>query len=139
MDLFISSDASICSTVTFPPCRNSDHVVVSVSINVQSNSKRDAIFHQIAYDFSCADSDGLHDHLRDVSLEDIFKLIASAAASEFCKCVQVGINVYTCHRKYQVKFHLSQCFPVPCAAAIVHRNSFFVSTNTNRTNLLNLK
>ena len=31
--LFISSDASICSTMAFPPLGNSDHVVVSVSID----------------------------------------------------------------------------------------------------------
>ena len=31
-DLFISSDVSICSTMAFPPIRNSDHVVASVSI-----------------------------------------------------------------------------------------------------------
>ena len=50
---------------------------------------------------------GLRDHLRDVSWEDIFKLSASAAASEFCKWVQVGIDVYIPHRKYQVKPHSS--------------------------------
>ena len=32
LDLFISSDASICSTMAFPPLGNSDHVV-SVSID----------------------------------------------------------------------------------------------------------
>ena len=37
LDLFISSDPSICSTMAFPPLRNSDHVVVSVPL----------IFHQI--------------------------------------------------------------------------------------------
>ena len=31
-DLFLSSDASICSTTAFPPLGNSDHVLVSVSI-----------------------------------------------------------------------------------------------------------
>ena len=31
LDLFLSSDASICSTMAFPSLRNSDHVVVSVS------------------------------------------------------------------------------------------------------------
>ena len=31
--LFISSDTSICSTMAFPPLGNSDHVVVSVSID----------------------------------------------------------------------------------------------------------
>ena len=51
LDLFLSSDASICSTMTFPPLGNSDHVVVSVSIDFPSNSQWDALFHHIAYDF----------------------------------------------------------------------------------------
>ena len=38
LDLFLSSDASICSTMAFPPLGNSDHVVVSVSIDFPSNS-----------------------------------------------------------------------------------------------------
>ena len=107
LDLFISSDASICSTMAFPPLGNSDHVVVSVSIDFPSNSQRDAPFHRIAYDYSRADWDGLRDHLRDVPWEDIFKLSASAAASEFCEWVQVGIDAYIPHRKYQVKPHSS--------------------------------
>ena len=84
LDLFISSDASICSTMAFPPLGNSDHVGVSVSIDFPSNSQRDIPFHHIAYDYCCADCDGLCDHLRDVPWEDIFKLCASAAAHEFC-------------------------------------------------------
>ena len=47
LDLFISSDASICSTVVFPPLGNSDHVVVSVSIDFPSYSQGDAPFHRI--------------------------------------------------------------------------------------------
>ena len=43
LDLFISSDTSICSTMAFPPLGNSDHVVVSVSIDFPTNSQRDAI------------------------------------------------------------------------------------------------
>ena len=39
LDSFLSSDASICSTMAFPPLGNSDHVVVSVSINFPSNSQ----------------------------------------------------------------------------------------------------
>ena len=80
LDLFISSEASICSTMAFPPLGNSDHFVVSVSIDFPSKSQWDAPFHHIAYDYSHADWDGLHDHLRDVTLEDIFKLGA------FCCC-----------------------------------------------------
>ena len=80
LDLFLSSDA-ICSTMAFPPLGNSDHVVVSVSIDFPTNSQWDAQFHRIAYDYSCAGWDGLCDHLRDVPWEDIFRLAASAAAS----------------------------------------------------------
>ena len=83
LDLFLSSDASICSTMAFPPLRNSDHVVVSVSIDFPTNSQQDAPFHRIAYDYSCADWDGLRDHLRDVPWKDIFKLSASADLVNF--------------------------------------------------------
>ena len=55
----------------------------------------------------------------------IFKLGASAAASEFCEWGQVGIDVYIPHRKYQVKLHSSPLFSAACGAAIVHRNHFF--------------
>ena len=125
LDLFISSDTSICSTMAFPPLRNADHVVFSVSIDFPINSKQDTPFHRVAYDYSRADWDGLHDHLRDVPWEDIFKLSASAAASEFCEWVQVGIDVYIPHRKYQVKPDSSPWFSAACAAAIVNRNHFF--------------
>ena len=93
--------------MAFPPLVNSDHVVVSVSIDFPISSKQDAPFHCMAYDHSRADWDGLRDYLRDVSCEDIFKLSASAAASEFCEMIQVGIDVYILHRKYQVKPHSS--------------------------------
>ena len=78
--------------MVFPPLGNFDHVVVSVSIDFPSNSQQDAPFHYVAYDYFCADCDGLHDHLTDVPWEDILKLSASAAASELS--VQVGIDVY---------------------------------------------
>ena len=75
LDLFLSSDSIICSTMAI------NHFVVSVSIDFLSNSQRDAPFHRIAYDYSRADWDGLCDHLRDIPWEDIFKFSASAAAS----------------------------------------------------------
>ena len=125
LDLFLTSDASICSTMAFPPLGNSDHLVVSVSIDFPTNSQWDAPFHRIAYDYSAADLDGLRDHLRDVPGENIFKLSASTAASEFCEWVQAGNDVCITHRKYQVKLHSSPWFSAACAAAVVHRNHFF--------------
>ena len=71
-------------------------------------------FHQIhngmpiAYNYFRADWDGLRDHFRDVPWEDIFKLGASAAASELCEWVQIGIDVYIPRKKYQVKHHSSR-------------------------------
>ena len=79
--------------MAFPPLGNSDHVVVSVSVDFPSNSKWYALFHPIAYDHSRADWNSHHDHLRDVPWENIFKLSASTATSEFCEWVQVGIDV----------------------------------------------
>ena len=56
-------------------------------LTLHQKSQWDALFHHKAYDYSCADWDGLRDHLRDVSWEDIFKLGAFAAASQFCEWV----------------------------------------------------
>ena len=125
LDLFISSDASICSTIAFPPLGNSDDVVVPGSLDFPSNSQWDVPIQCIAYDYSCADWDGLRDHLRDVPWKDIHKLSASAAASEFSEWLQVRIDVYISHWKYMVKPHSSPSFSAACAAAIVHGNHFF--------------
>ena len=87
LDLFLSSDASICSTMAFPPLGNSDHVVVSVSIDFPVNSKQDAPFHRVAYDYSHADWDGLRDHLRDfhgmISLNSVLLLLLVNFVSGF--------------------------------------------------------
>ena len=101
--------------MAFSPLGNSDHVVVSVSIDFPSNSQRDALFQR----------DGLLDHLRDVPWEDVFKLSASAAAIEFCEWVQVGTDVYIPHTKYQVKPHSFLWFSAACVAVIVHISHFF--------------
>ena len=68
-------------------------------------------------DYFCADWGSLHDHLRDVPREDVFRLSASAAASELFKWVQVGIDAYMPHSP--------SWFSAAYAAATVHRNHFF--------------
>ena len=123
LDFFLSFDTSICSTMAFPPLRNSNLVVVSVSIHCRTYSQQTAPFHR--NDYSRADWDGLCDHFRDVPWKNIFKLGASAAAGEFCEWAQVGNDVYIPHRKYQVKPHSSSSFSAACAAAIIHSNHFF--------------
>ena len=71
--------------------------------------------------------------MRDVPWEDIFKLGASAVASEFCEWIQVGIDVYIPHRKYQVKHHSSPWLSAACATVIVHRNYFFRLYQQNKS------
>ena len=80
--------------MAFSPSGNSDHVVVSVSIDFPSYSQRDAPFHCVVYYFSRANKDNLHNHSRDNLRENIFKLSASVAASEFSERVQIAINLY---------------------------------------------
>ena len=121
LDLFLSSDASICFTMAFPLLGNSDQILIIFP----SFSQQNALFHRIAYDYSRVDWDGLCDHLRDVPWEDIFKFSASAAVGGFCGWGQVGIDVYFPIRMYQVKPHSSPWFSAACAAAIVHRNHSF--------------
>ena len=43
LDLFVLS--LVLSTVSFPPLQNSDHLVVSVSLDFSSNPKGDIPFH----------------------------------------------------------------------------------------------
>ena len=125
LDLFLSSENSFFFSIAFLPLGNSDHFVVSVSIDFLSNSKQYAPFHRMAYDYSCTDKDSLHDHLIDVPRKDFFKLGASATVSEFNEWVQVVTDVYIPHCKYMVKPHLPPWFCTVCAVAIVHKNHFF--------------
>ena len=76
-------------------------------IDFSSNLEWDAPFHHIIYDYSCADCNGLCDHLRDIPWVDIFQLSGSHVASEFYQWIQAGIDGYFTHCKYQVKPHLS--------------------------------
>ena len=117
LDFFLSSDASICSTMAFRPLGNSDHVVVSVSNDFPTNSQLDVQFYGIAYDYSCADCDGLRDHLRDVPWEDKLLLVNFVSGFRF-ELMYISLI-------YHVKPHSSPWFSAACAAAIVHRNHFF--------------
>ena len=109
--------------MAFSPLGNSDHVVVSVSIEFRSYSQRDATFHCIAYDYSHADWDDL----------SIFTLSVPAATRKFCEWVHVGIDVYILHQKYQVKPQSSPWFSAASAAAIVHRNHIFCLYQKNKS------
>ena len=125
LDLFLTSDPGLSAVGVFAPHRNSDHVVVSVSVDFGVTSEKDAPYHCKAFDYSRGDWDGFRDLLRDVHWNNIYKYDASRAACEFSEWLQVGIDTYTPNGKYQVKPHLSLLFSPSCAAAIAHRNNFF--------------
>ena len=84
LDIFLFSDAIICSVIAFLLLGNSHHIVVLVSIDFSSNSQQDAQFHLIAYDYFCADWNSLCNHLRDAPWDYIFKFSACAIASDMC-------------------------------------------------------
>ena len=92
--------------MAFAPLGNSDHFV-SIFLSI---SKQDAPFPGIAYDNSCGNRDGLHDHLRDVPWEDIFKFSASAPARELYEWLQGVIVVCIPQCIYQFKPHSSPWF-----------------------------
>ena len=50
-----------------------------------------------------------------------------------CEWVQVGIDEYIPHLKYQVKPHSSPWFSAACTAAIVLRNHFFGLAQQNKS------
>ena len=126
---FISFDASICSTMAFLPLGNSDHVVVSVSIDFPSYSQWHA--HFIALLMTLLMLIGVvfliiweMFHGR-ISLNSVPLLQQNSLAAEFWEWVQVGTDVYIPHWKYQVKYHSFPWFSAAFTAAIVHRNHFF--------------
>ena len=83
-----------------------------------SNPKGDAPFYHKPHDYSHDDWDDIHDHLRDVPWENVFKLGIFSAATEFRGWVHVEIDVYIPHRKYQVTPESSPWFSAASTATI---------------------
>ena len=75
LNLVISSEASICSSMASPPFGNSDHIVILVLIIFSSNSQLYGLLHRIPYDCSCADWDDCCGHLRNVPWDCILVLL----------------------------------------------------------------
>ena len=95
LDLFISSYFLVFVLQWLSLHLESLIIFVSVSIDFPSYSQQDAPFHRI--------SSWLERSLWSFErgcMEGIFKLSASSAASEYCECVQVGIDVYIPHWMY---------------------------------------
>ena len=98
-DLFISSSTSICSTMPSLHWETLIMFLSQLSLILPHTHKEMPRF--IAKTILML-IDSLCDHLRDVPWQNIFKLNASAAASELCKWFQVEIGPYIPHCMYQV-------------------------------------
>ena len=99
--------------MAFPPLGNSGYVDVSVSIDFPTNSKWDALFHSIAYDYSRADWESLHD---------------------FVRCSLAGIDEYIPHCKYQI--NLTHLYGFQLLVLLPSSlKSLFLSVSINLLNL----
>ena len=123
LDLFLSSDPSICSTMPLPPLGNSDHVV-SVSIDFPTNSQQDAPFHRIAYDYSHADWDVYIPH-RKYQVKPQSSPWFSAACTAAIVCRNHFFRLYQGEKPdYKVKFRQASnhCKRVLEAAKLTYAN-----------------
>ena len=85
----------------------------------------DAPFHRTVFSYDKADWDGFRDFIRDVPWSSIFQRNVSFAAGEVSEWLQIGIDTFVPHRKFQVKPHSPPWFNPACASAIAHRNHYF--------------
>ena len=107
-EIFLSVDASICSTDRLPHLGNSDPAVVFVSADLSSSSRRQGmpLFNAQLMHFFPADWYNLCDQLKNVPWEDILRLGAFATGTEFYEWVLTGSDVSITHYKYQLILHL---------------------------------
>ena len=108
-------------------------MIVSVDVKFVVKSTNEHPCHRPVYSYSRAGWDGLRDHLRDVPWLDIFKHDATYAIKVITEWVEIGIDCYIPHRKFQLKPHSSPWFTPSCAAAIAHRNHYFHQYHRNVT------
>ena len=124
LDFFLSSDASICSTMLSLHWEILIMLLSQFPLTFHHIHKGMPRFIALLMTIIVLIGTVFCDHLRGVPWEDIFKLSASPAANEFCQWVQVGIDVYIPHRMSQVKLHSSPWFPAACTATIVQKSLF---------------
>ena len=125
LDLFLCSNPESCSISAQPPLGRSDHMVVMASMDYSIKGAKEHPFHRMAFSYASADWDGFRDYLRDVPWKSVFRCNANKASKEFSEWVQVGIDCFIPHRKFQMKPHSLPWFSPACAYAIAHRNHYF--------------
>ena len=126
LDIFLCSNPDSCTVASHHTLGKSDHMIVGVDVKFVVKSTNEHPYHRTIYSYSKEDWDGLRDHLR-VPWLDIFKHNATYAAKDITEWVEIGIDCYVHHRKFQLKPHSSPWF-TPCATAIAHCNHISIST-----------
>ena len=128
----LCSNPDSCTVASHPPLEKYDDLVVSVDVKFVVKSTNEHPYHRTVYTYSKPDSHGLRDHLRGVPWLDIFKHDATYVAKEITEWVEIGIDGYIPHRKFQLNPHTSPWF-TSCAVAISHRNHYFHQYHHNAT------
>ena len=129
LDLFISSDASICSIMAFPPSGNFDHVLILVFFDFPSNSKGTLFIAQLMTILG----------LIGMVFMIIWEVFHWRITWCFCCWYWIlwlgpgWIDVSILHCKYQVKPRSCLWFSVAFATAIAHRNHFFRVCQQNKS------
>ena len=125
LDLCLVSDPNKFSASCLAPLGNSDHAVVSLSLNQSCSSAAESPYHRTTYNYQRADWDSFRDFLRDGPWMDLFSLSVNKCASEITSWLQTGMDTFIPYRRFQVKPHSSPWFTPACSAAISHRNHYF--------------
>ena len=103
--------------------------LVGVDVKLVVKSTNEHPYHRAVCSYSNADWDGLRDDLRHVPWLDIFTNDATYVAKEITGWVEIGIDYCIPRRKFQLKPHSAPS----CAAAIAHRNNYFLQYHRNAT------
>ena len=125
LDLFLTSNPTICQTSSSSALGKSDHVVVNIQISLNTKAAQESPFHRTLYSYDRGDWDSFRDFLRDVPWPDVFKLDGEKCAEEVASWIKAGIDAFIPYRKFQQKPHSTPWFSPACAAAIAHRNHFY--------------
>ena len=125
LDLFLTSNPTICQTSSSSALGKSDHVVVNIQISLNTKAAQESPFHRTLYSYDRGDWGSFRDFLRDVPWPDVFKLDGEKCAEEVASWIKAGIDAFIPYRKFQQKPHSSPWFSPACAAAIAHRNHFY--------------
>ena len=90
LDLFLSSTPELFQSFPNTPLGTSDHLVVTVNINLPQKQSTDVPFHRTVYRYNQADWDTFRSYLADAPTKSFFKHHASKAAKLVSDWIAAG-------------------------------------------------